>query len=664
MRDACRQARVVQSVRTLPLMYRVRYSRFCAAGITVTSLTAGVDGSSPSPGIFYIQKYFHRRPGNFAGGVFYAIRQGIAELGDVQNWLHEQSIRKYRVPQSLQLFNYERNQPMSRMSDAVKEIRSAIKTKAERNFMGGISYGLNAIDTMKMVMASSIFGEPQYYRFGEFAEGFRHADEAYRVHPLFKEYTVLGTRFDGMKTSQIMETVIDEALEEDFEQTIRWALTLRTDFLMRLNPQVIMVRAAVCKKRAAFNQSHPGLFSQINLAVMSRADEPAVQLTYYLYKNKGKNRIPAILKRNWAQKLSSLNPYQIAKYKDNAIGMINTVRICHANSEPIDELMHTGTVKVPDVDKTWESLRSVDMSWKEILETIELGHMASLRNLRGIFTEIDDIQTCREFMNHLKAGVPGGKQFPFRYWSAYRAVKDAKESVHHYRYILDALEECVDIACDNMPYLPGRTMCLSDNSGSAWGAFTSEYGRVTVAEIGNLSSIITARNSDEGYVGKFGDELKVFLVSKSGGVLERLENITKNQCQDVGGATENGIWIFFEKAIRKREHWDNIFIYSDMQAGHGGLYGTAAGKAAYTIAGYASSEHYVDVAKLIDAYRRKVNPKVNVFSVQTAGYTNICVPEYGYRTNFLYGWTGKELIFADEMRRFWDRKDEERGSEI
>ncbi|MBQ6321573.1 MAG: hypothetical protein IJI24_01745, partial [Lachnospiraceae bacterium] len=71
---------------------------------------------------------------------------------------------------------------MSRMSDAVKEIRSAIKTKAERNFMGGISYGLNAIDTMKMVTASSIFGEPQYYRFGEFAEGFRHADEAYRVH--------------------------------------------------------------------------------------------------------------------------------------------------------------------------------------------------------------------------------------------------------------------------------------------------------------------------------------------------------------------------------------------------------------------------------------------------------------------------------------------------
>ena len=41
----------------------------------------------------------------------------------------------------------------------------------------------------------------------------------------------------------------------------------------------------------------------------------------------------------------------------------------------------------------------------------------------------------------------------------------------------------MDIAVDNLPKLKGKTMVLSDNSGSAWGAFTSEYGRCTVAEI-------------------------------------------------------------------------------------------------------------------------------------------------------------------------------------
>ena len=53
-------------------------------------------------------------------------------------------------------------------------------------------------------------------------------------------------------------------------------------------------------------------------------------------------------------------------------------------------------------------------------------------------------------------------------------------------------------------------MCLSDNSGSAWGTIPTEYGSVTVAEIDNLSSVITSACSDEGYVGKFGDKLKVF----------------------------------------------------------------------------------------------------------------------------------------------------------
>ena len=60
---------------------------------------------------------------------------------------------------------------------------------------------------------------------------------------------------------------------------------------------------------------------------------------------------------------------------------------------------------------------------------------------------------------------------------------------------------------------------------------------------------------------------------------------------------------------------------------------------------------------LVKLYREQVNPRVNVFCIQTAGYTNVLVPEYGYRTSILYGWTGKELIFADAMNRLWDDLD-------
>ena len=208
-----------------------------------------------------------------------------------------------------------------------------------------------------------------------------------------------------------------------------------------------------------------------------------------------------------------------------------------------------------------------------------------------------------------------------------------------------------------MPKLKGTTVCLSDNSGSAWGTFNSEYGSVTVANIDNLSSVITARNSDEGYVGKFGDELHMIPVSKRNGVLSQTNDVDKNY--HVGGSTENGVWLFFDDALKNKKHYDNIFIYSDMQAGHGGLYGTPAGKIAYQKQGFAT-DMYIDVAKLIDAYRKQVNPKVNVFCVQTAGYDNVLVPENGYRTAILYGWTGKELVYADAINKLWDEYDKER----
>lgn len=543
---------------------------------------------------------------------------------------------------------------MSKMVKKVKENRETGKTKAVTNFMGGISYEVNPLDTLKMVTASSIFGEPQYYRDGEFGEA-RIVDGVFRVDRLFAKYSLEALDpYKGKKTSEVMEEVIDKALSYDFKATLEWARTLRHEYNMRLNPQVIMVRAAMHPDRVAFNEKNPGVFAAINKDVMSRADEPASQLTYYLFKNGKKNNVPNLLKRSWANKLESLKPYAVNKYRNAGIGMIDVVRVSHAHSAVIDELMRTGAVEVEEDQNTWEHLRSEGKTWKEILSTIKLGHMALLRNLRNIFTEIDDTAMCRELMEELKAGVLGGKQFPFRYWTAMKQVELASE-MHCRPIVIAALEDCLNIACDNMPKLKGKTMCLSDNSGSAWGTIPSEYGSVKVAEIDNLSSIITARNSEEGYVGKFGDKLIELPVASNANILQMQKEVCDEQRHPVGGATENGIWLFFKKAIDNKEHWDNIFIYSDQQAGHGGLYGTSKGTAEYTSRGFDAGS-YVDVAKLIDEYRRKVNPNVNVFSVQTAGYTNMVVPEYGYRTNLLYGWTGKELSFADTMIKFWDEK--------
>lgn len=541
---------------------------------------------------------------------------------------------------------------MSKMTTSVKANRSEAKNakpNAATNFMGGVSYVLNPIETLKIVTASSIFGEPQYYREGEFADA-RVKDGLAKCDPVFRKYLVLDeSLYSGEKTSQVMERVIDNALDYDFGAVLDWAVALRKEYYMRLNPQVIMVRAAMHEKRAEFTEKNPGKFAEVNNLVMSRADEPASQLTYYLFKNKSKKNIPGILKRSWATRIERMTARDIYKYRNAGIGLVDTVRICHANNEHINELMKTGTVAVEEEDKTWETLRASGKSWTEILSTIKIGHMALLRNLRGIFTEVNDLDFCKKTMEQLKNGVLGGKQFPFRYKTAYDMISRA--DVNHKQVILDTLEDCIDIACENMPKLAGRTCCLSDNSGSAWGTLNSEYGTVTVAEIDNLSSVITAKNSDEGFVGKFGDQLHMIPVSKRNGVLHQTNDVNKQY--RVGGGTENGVWLFFDKAIKEKEHWDNIFIYSDMQAGHGGLYGINANN----YRNFVTRGSYIDVAKLIDTYRKQVNPKVNVFCVQTAGYDNVLVPETGYRTSVMYGWTGKELVYADTINKFWDEID-------
>lgn len=543
---------------------------------------------------------------------------------------------------------------MSKLSKAVSEMNQVNSLRLDEtveNFMGGDSYVINPLDTLKMITASSIFGEPSYYR------GSR-SRKAYVVDQLVRCFSVIPEYYEGKTTEDIMEIAIDKALDYDFKGTLEWAATLRNDYFMRLNPQVIMVRAAIHPKRKDFSNEYPGKFDEINQKVMSRADEPMSQMAYYLYNNGGKkNDIPSILKRSWNKKISGINRYQMAKYKNHEIGMINAVRLCHAHSDVIDELMQTGTVEVKEDDKTWENLRSAGKSWKEIFETVNMGHMALLRNIRGVFTEVEDIEFCKKYMQKIKDTVIGSKQFPFRYYSAMNAVKSS--NCNHKPIIIDALEECMDIALANYPKLKGKTMCLSDNSGSAWGAFNSEYGTVTVANIDNLSSVITAACSDEGYVGKFGDKLITTPISKRAGVLKQAEEISRNRDDDVGGGTEGGIWEFFYNAIEKKEHWDNIFIYSDQQAGHGGLYGTSSQMDKYVKLGFGCNGAYysgrmINVFKLIQEYRKKVNPKVNVFSVQTAGYNNVVIPEYAYRTNIMYGWTGNEAVFAKAMIDQWD----------
>lgn len=502
------------------------------------------------------------------------------------------------------------------------------------NFMDGISYKTNPLLELEMVAASAIFGEKSYYK------------------------------KDGVENKELNTTTstfikaCDNALSYDFKGVLELAKKLRYEYNMRLNPALIMVRAVMHEGRKAFNEENKVFMRACIEEVINIPTDIWNQFELWMFFNESKNKLPSILKRAWADKLNSTKKYQLAKYKTKA-KIIDLVRICHAHSEDIDELMKSGTIEVTDEEATWEKLRSEGKSWTEILEGTYIPHMALLKNLRGIASEVSD-NTLKQVLELLESGVEKGKQFPFRYWSALNAIKTSYPRVPNEGLIEESLNRCLDKAMSNFPKLKGKTICLSDNSGSAWGALTTEYGSTKVAEIDNLSSVMTAINSDEGYVGIFGDRLEIEAVNKRDGVLSQLDKIQSKHSHNIGGSTENGIWLFLDEAIKKKIHWDNIFIYSDMQAGHGGLYGlNSRDYSEYTING-----HYIDVLKLVQEYRRKVNPKVNVFSVQTAGYDNSVLPENEYRTSILTGWTGKETVYANALIDIWDRMENKTDEKV
>ena len=199
-----------------------------------------------------------------------------------------------------------------------------------------------------------------------------------------------------------------------------------------------------------------------------------------------------------------------------------------------------------------------------------------------------------------------------------------------------------------IPHFHGKTMHLSDNSGSAWGNITSDMGTMKVAEIGNLMSVIGAKASDEGYVGVFGDKLIRTPIKSSSRTLDVLQNIS-NVGKTVGGRTENGIWLFWNQAIQQKEHFDHVFVWSDMQAGHGGLFGMNPDEYKQ----FSINRSYINVPALIEEYRKQVNPNVMVYMIQTAGYQDTLVPEFYDKTFILGGWSEHTFHFAAEMNEIF-----------
>lgn len=525
---------------------------------------------------------------------------------------------------------------------SINQVRSKVSRSdgSHLNWMGGRSWDITSPLTRLRVAASScFFGEPMYYHDAKDAPKAkgrpRHPSalsDVDRDHLRATLHAIDPVAWRSLSPAELMESAIDAALDADPEATLIEAARLRNDEHLRTTPQVILVRAANHAKVKG-----TGLIRRYAAEIVRRADEPAVGLAYQLQRY-GKP-VPNSLKRAWAAALTAANDYALAKYRmeSRAVKTVDVVNLVHPKGASVDRLVKS-ELKV--TERTWEGIVSAKGSsasaWGQALDV--MGHMALLRNLRNLLQA--GVKVDR-FASKLVEGAATGQQLPFRYYSAYRAVQDLASAP-----LLDAIERCLERAMGNLPRFEGRVASLCDNSGSAQGTTTSSMGSMQVSTIANLSGLLAGRCADEGWLGVFGDRLEMSPVRKKASVFDQLKEADK-VAKGIGPSTENGIWLFWDHAIRKREHWDTVFVFSDMQAGHGGLYGTDPKR--YKDFAWRGG-HNIDVAKLVAAYRAQVNPAVDVFLVQVAGYQDTIIPEFYDRTYVLGGWGEGLLRFAAAMK--------------
>jgi hypothetical protein len=558
------------------------------------------------------------------------------------------------------------------------------------NFMGAECYELfNPIQALRLPLCSQFLGEPSYYMPATDTE----PKDELKLKKTLDQLgdNVICPKYCLMSRQKAFYEAANLALDYNFAATLEEANKARNKFFMRKTPAQLLAIAASQPGRIEFSKKNPKAFRDVVKQCCPLPGDIESILDAWKSLHGSKSKFPSFMKRAFQDRLSDLTAYHAGKYSRAIIDM---TRISHVKkkivveTKVLDPLMKNGKLQLDDSAITWEKHRSQGKTWVETFDAMDghIPHMAALRNLRGFSQSNPGIEYMKKYCSMLLSGVKNGKQFPYRYISAYEECKKASKgpetetsapAIHkhvqkkkggyipkvkppikpvYFEMMETCLQKCLQKSIENFPSLQGNVMVLTDNSGSAHGACTSKYGTRTVADIGNLSALLTALScTGKGVVGIFGDKLHEYTVDKSRSLLEQYEEITELG-KTVGGGTENGIWVFFKRAFANPADYsyDHLFCYSDMQAGHGQLYGSDPEMQEQYLCKHDARQRYIDVMSLINDYRKTLNPKVNIFMVQTAGYNDAIIPQTTYRGAILAGWTGNEVVYADQLVKLWD----------
>ena len=450
------------------------------------------------------------------------------------------------------------------------------------------------------------------------------------------------------------------------EFVARLAVYARTEMNLRSVPIILAVELA---RLYSGNE----IVKRAVAGVVKRADEITEILAYYQITNKREgtkklNRLSKQIQKGLIESFNRFDEYQFAKYNtDSAVSLRDALFLVHPKAkdevqQAVFDKIVSGQLAIP---YTWETelselgkqafenekakAQAVSKKWEELVSSGQVGYMALLRNLRNIVTKSSDKaldMTLNILTNEYR--IRKAKQMPFRYLSAFLEIdKLAKENSifegekAKIKKALTALEKALVISCDNIPTCEGKTVILSDNSGSMYGdrggkSLVSAMSERKTSDIANLFAVLYWNKCKDTYVGLFGDRLIDANLSRSVNVFENF-NIINQAAKKCGPATERGIFDYMEYLIKSKTIVDRIVIFSDCQVGDGCNWYDHKGN---------RGENF---NRLFQKYL-KINPDVRVYTVDLRGYGNNMTKDNG-NVILVSGWSEKifDMIYYIEQ---------------
>jgi len=306
-----------------------------------------------------------------------------------------------------------------------------------------------------------------------------------------------------------------------------------------------------------------------------------------------KSRIFELSKKLKDNSLSSLGNLQIALLP---LAQINDIYVnTDVIEKEISDLKQQILIINEFINEQNNSLSEI-FTKKTILQNKINILIESKKTLFYKFADFDNellVETCNLLEN--RKLIKNSLVLPFRFTTAIGEIE--KISNIGKTKLLDSLNNALDISCDNVPEFSGKTLVVSDFSGSMGYGISSHKGKACL-----LGSLLAKKNNADFMI--FGDKAKYVTFNNSAQTMEIFSYLHKQNTSEgfvqVGHGTN-----FHSIFTTANRSYDRIIILSDMQGWIG----------------------YNSPVKVFNEYKKRFDCNPFIYSLDLAGYGSLQFPE-------------------------------------